>query len=64
MARTSAIDAQVMLNEVAPEFVATNASDPLHLTQNSCFSAFRTISLLHESWYKMGQTSAINAQVR
>jgi hypothetical protein len=35
------------LNKVASEFFATNAPDPLHWTQNSCFGAFRTISLLH-----------------
>jgi hypothetical protein len=34
------------LNKVASEFFATNAPDPLHLTQNSCFGAFRTVLLL------------------
>jgi hypothetical protein len=28
---------------------AMNAPDPLHWTQNSCFGAFRTVSLLYES---------------
>jgi hypothetical protein len=41
-----------------------NAPDPLHSTKNSCFGAFRTVSLLYESWCKTGRTSAINAQVR
>jgi hypothetical protein len=27
---------------------ATNAPEPLHWTQNSCFGAFRTVSLVHE----------------
>jgi hypothetical protein len=52
------------LNEVALELFATNAPDPLHWTQNSCFGTFRTVSLLYESRCKSGQTSAINAQVR
>jgi hypothetical protein len=42
----------------------TNAPDPLHWNQNSCFGAFRTVSLLHESRCKTGRTGAINAQVR
>jgi hypothetical protein len=37
---------------------------PLHWTQNSCFAAFWTVSLLHESRCKTGRTGAINAQVR
>jgi hypothetical protein len=41
-----------------------NTPDPLHLTQNSCFGVFRTISLVHESRCKTGRTSAINAKVR
>jgi hypothetical protein len=52
------------LNKVASEFFATNAPDPLHLTQNSCFCAFRTVSLLPESQCKTGQTGAITAKVR
>jgi hypothetical protein len=52
------------LNKVAPEFLATNAPDPLYWTQNSCFGAFQTVSLLHESQCKTGRTGAINAQVR
>jgi hypothetical protein len=28
-----------------------NARDLLHWTQNSCFGAFRAVSLLHESWW-------------
>jgi hypothetical protein len=39
-------------------------SDPLHWTQNSCFGAFLTILLLHESRCKTDRTGAINAQVR
>jgi hypothetical protein len=46
------------LNKVASQFFATNAADPLHWTQNSCFGAFRTISLLHESQCKTGRTGA------
>jgi hypothetical protein len=38
-------------------------TDPLHWTKNSCFGAFWTVSLLHESRCKTGQTGAINAQV-
>jgi hypothetical protein len=52
------------LNEVATEFFTTNAPDPLHWTQNSCFGAFRTVSLLHESRCKTGRTGAIIAQIR
>jgi hypothetical protein len=51
------------LNKVASEFFATDAPGPLHLTQNSSFWAFRTISLLHESRCKTGRTSGINAKV-
>jgi hypothetical protein len=52
------------LNEVTSEFFATNVPDPLHWTQNLCFAAFRTVSLLHESQCKTGRTGAIKAQVR
>jgi hypothetical protein len=52
------------LNKVASEYFATNAPDPLHLTQNSCFRAFRTVSLLHENRCKTGRTGAIIAQLR
>jgi hypothetical protein len=48
------------VNKIASEFFATNAPNPLHLTQNS----FRTVSLLYESRCKTGRTDAINAQVR
>jgi hypothetical protein len=41
-----------------------NALEPLHWTQNSCFGAFRTISLLHQSRCKTGQTGALNVQDR
>jgi hypothetical protein len=47
------------LNKVASEFFATNAPDPLHWTQNSCFAAFRTVSLLHDSRRKSCLNSAI-----
>jgi hypothetical protein len=52
------------LNKVVSEFFETNAPDPLQLTQNSCFSAFRTVLLLHESRCKTSRTGAIIAQVR
>jgi hypothetical protein len=52
------------LHKVEFEFFATKAPDPLHWTQFSCFGAFRTVSLLHESRCKTGRTSTINAQVR
>jgi hypothetical protein len=39
-------------------------TDPLYWTQNSCFSAFQNILLLHESRCQTGRTSATNAQVR
>jgi hypothetical protein len=52
------------VNKVASEFFAMNAPDPPHLTQNSCFGAFQTVSLLYESRCKTGRTGAINAQVR
>jgi hypothetical protein len=34
--------------KVASDFFSTNAPDPLHWTQNSCFGAFRTVLFLHE----------------
>jgi hypothetical protein len=34
------------------------------LTQNSCFGAFRTVLVRHESRCKTGRTGAIIAQVR
>jgi hypothetical protein len=52
------------LNKVVSEFFATNATDPLHLTKNSYFGVFRTVSLLHESQCKTGRTGAIIAQVQ
>jgi hypothetical protein len=52
------------INEGALELFTTDATDPLHWTQTSCFEAFRTISLLHESRCKTGRTGAINVQVR
>jgi hypothetical protein len=52
------------VNKVALEFFATNTPDPLHLTQNSCFGSFRTVSLPYESWCKTCRTGAINVQVR
>jgi hypothetical protein len=53
-----------LLKKVASEFFATNTPDPLHWTQNLCFRAFRTVSLLHESRCKTGRTGAIIAQIR
>jgi hypothetical protein len=41
-----------------------NTPDRLYWTQNSCFRAFRTVSLLHESRGKIGGTDVINTQVR
>jgi hypothetical protein len=52
------------LNKLASQFFATNASDPLQWTQNSCYRAFQAISLLHESRCKTGRNGAINAQIR
>jgi hypothetical protein len=52
------------VHEVVSKIFASNAPDPLHLTQNSCIGAFRTVSLLHESRCKTGRTGAIIAQVR
>jgi hypothetical protein len=37
------------LSKVASEFFATNAPHPLRWTQSSCFRAFQTVSLVHES---------------
>jgi hypothetical protein len=51
------------LNELASEFFATNAPDPLHWTQNSCFGAFQTVLFLHESRCKSGRIGAVVAQV-
>jgi hypothetical protein len=45
------------------ENFATDTADPAHWTQNSCFGAFRTDSLLHECRCKTDRTCAINAQV-
>jgi hypothetical protein len=42
------------------EVFVTNAPDPLHWTQNSCFGAFRNVSLLHKSRCKTGRTSSLN----
>jgi hypothetical protein len=44
-----------LLNKVASQFFATDAPDPLHWTQNKCFGAFRTISLLHDSRCKLAE---------
>jgi hypothetical protein len=41
-----------------------NPREPPHQTPNSCFGAFRTISLLHDVRCKTCRTRAINAQVR
>jgi hypothetical protein len=50
--------------KIALAFFTTNAPDPILWTLNSCFCAFQTVSLLHESRCKTGRTGAINAQVR
>jgi hypothetical protein len=47
----------------ASEFFAMTSPDPLHWTQNSCFRAFRIVSLMHETWCKTGWIGATNAQV-
>jgi hypothetical protein len=39
-------------------------TDLIHCTQNSCFGAFRTVSLVHESRCKTSRIGAIYAQVR
>jgi hypothetical protein len=53
-----------LVHEVVSKFFTSNASDPLHWNQNSCFGAFQTISLLHESRCKTGRTGATIAQLR
>jgi hypothetical protein len=40
-----------------------NAPSPPNWSPNSCFQAFRTVSLLHDLRCKTDRTSAINAQV-
>jgi hypothetical protein len=52
------------LNKLASQFFAMNAADPLYWTQNTCFGAFGTFSLLQESRCKSGRTGAIIAQIR
>jgi hypothetical protein len=52
------------VNEVTSECFATNAPAPPSWTQNSCFGAFRTVSLLHKYRCKTGRNGNINAQVR
>jgi hypothetical protein len=51
-------------NEDTSENFKMNAPDPLNLTKNSCFGAFRTVSLVHECRCKTGRNGNINAQVR
>jgi hypothetical protein len=46
------------------EIFRNERTGPLHWTQNSCYGAFWTISLLHKSRCKTGRTYAINTQVR
>jgi hypothetical protein len=43
------------LNNVASEFFAMNAADPLHWTKNSCFEAFRTILILQKVDAKLAE---------
>jgi hypothetical protein len=52
------------LTEVVSDCFATNAPNTLHLTQNSCFGVFRTVSLLRENRCKTGRTGAIREHVR
>jgi hypothetical protein len=52
-----------LCNKVTTDIFVTNAPDPSYWTPNSCFGAFRTVSLHHELRCKMGQTHTINAQV-
>jgi hypothetical protein len=47
------------LNEVASQFYATNAWNPLYLTQNSYFGVFRTVLLQHKNRCEMGRTGAV-----
>jgi hypothetical protein len=51
------------LNKVATQFFTRNAPNPVHWYRNSCFGAFRTVSLLHETRCKTSRTGALNAQV-
>jgi hypothetical protein len=41
-----ATNAQVCETKLRRNFVVTKTPDPLHLTKNSCFMVFQTISLL------------------
>jgi hypothetical protein len=43
------------LNKVTSEFFVRNAPDPLNLTQNSCFGAFQTVSVLYEVDAKLAE---------
>jgi hypothetical protein len=48
-----------LLNEVALELFTTSAPNPFHSTQNSCFGAFRTVSLLLESRCRMAELAPL-----
>jgi hypothetical protein len=61
--RTVAFNA-CSLNEVTSKIFAMNAPAPLRCTQNSCYGAFQTISLLHKCRCKTGRNGNINAQLR
>ena len=70
MGWTGATKGKVCAMKSNRNFFATNAPDPPHWTLNSWFGAFHSVgafsivSLLHESWCKVGWNGRINAQVR
>jgi hypothetical protein len=52
------------LMQLMHKFFTTNTPDPPHWTPNSCFGAFQTITLLHESRHRTGWIGATYVQVR
>ena len=53
---------KVCFHEVASKFFATNAPDPPHCIQNSCFGAFRTIWVQFEQFGLLTKLGAIGPQ--
>ena len=53
---------KVCFHEVASKFFATNAPDPPHCIQNSCFGAFRTIWVHFEQFGLLTKLGAIGPQ--
>ena len=53
---------KVRFHEVASKFFATNAPDPPHCIQNSCFGAFRTIWVHFEQFGLLTKLGAIGPQ--